>query len=146
MPRAAVRGAVAFCHGPGNSAPPSRAEAISSDRRSPLERRVRQPRNSPRFGLDTVNRGTGTRFRTSAMSHAQRGRASLGATTGARTSMSANETEAGSKRSAPPPHRRSRLRFMKWVVVVVLLGAGVGYFALRRSASDAPISFKVGKL
>src|SRR5216110_3508658 len=60
--------------------------------------------------------------------------------------MSAIETEPGSKRSAPPPHRRSRLRFMKWAVLVVVLGAGVGYFALRRSASDAPISFKVGKL
>src|SRR4051794_34335243 len=41
---------------------------------------------------------------------------------------------------------RSRLRLVKATVAVLVLGGGVGYFALRRSASDAPITFKVGKI
>src|SRR4051794_30036333 len=41
---------------------------------------------------------------------------------------------------------RSRLRLVKATVAVLVLGGGVGYFALRRSASDAPVTFKYGKI
>jgi HlyD family secretion protein len=41
---------------------------------------------------------------------------------------------------------RSRLRLIRAIVIVAVVGAGVGYFALRRSASDAPITFKVGRI
>jgi HlyD family secretion protein len=41
---------------------------------------------------------------------------------------------------------RSRLRFLKAAIPVALVGAGVGYFALRQSASDGPVTFKTAKL
>lgn len=41
---------------------------------------------------------------------------------------------------------RSRLGFLKLAIPVALVGAGVGYFALRQSASDGPVTFKTAKL
>jgi HlyD family secretion protein len=41
---------------------------------------------------------------------------------------------------------RSRLRLVRAIVVIAIVGGGVGYFALRRSASDAPVTFKYGKI
>jgi HlyD family secretion protein len=41
---------------------------------------------------------------------------------------------------------RSRLRWVKAAVPLVLVGAGITWFAVRRSANDEPISFKVAKV
>ena len=41
---------------------------------------------------------------------------------------------------------RSRLRWVKVAVPLVLVGAGVTWFAVRRSASDEPVTFKVAKV
>jgi HlyD family secretion protein len=38
---------------------------------------------------------------------------------------------------------RNRQRFLRAAILVVVLGAGVGYFALRRSAGDTDVTFKV---
>jgi HlyD family secretion protein len=41
---------------------------------------------------------------------------------------------------------RSRSRFLKGALLTVLLGGGVAYFAIRRAASDGPVTFKTAKL
>src|SRR3954470_10983873 len=37
-------------------------------------------------------------------------------------------------------------KLVKWIVAAVLIGGGVAYFAVRRSASDTPVVFKTGKV
>lgn len=41
---------------------------------------------------------------------------------------------------------RAATRIIKWFVVCGALGGGVAYFALRKSAADAPVVFKTGKI
>jgi HlyD family secretion protein len=41
---------------------------------------------------------------------------------------------------------RSRLRLLKAAVPVLLIGGGLAWFAVRKSASDAPVSFKIAKV
>src|SRR5688500_5856233 len=41
---------------------------------------------------------------------------------------------------------RTRLRWVKAAVPLVLVGAGVAYFAVRRGASDEPVTFRVAKV
>lgn len=41
---------------------------------------------------------------------------------------------------------RKRLRWIKAAAVLVLVGGGVGWFALRRSAGDEPVTFRVARL
>jgi HlyD family secretion protein len=41
---------------------------------------------------------------------------------------------------------RSRLRWVKAAVPLVLVGAGITWFAIRRSANDEPLTFKVAKV
>jgi hypothetical protein len=37
-------------------------------------------------------------------------------------------------------------KVLKWVALAAVVAGGVAFFALRRSASDAPVVFKTGKV
>src|SRR6476620_1836047 len=41
---------------------------------------------------------------------------------------------------------RPKSRIVKWVVFLALVAGGIAFFVARRSASDAPVVFKTGKI